>query len=220
MQTGLSNHRFEIFAIADVNDYREIIKNTTGLRGLAVTIPHKQAIMPLLNVISAEAAEIGAVNCIKLEDGLSKGFNTDVLGFELSLLPLLKNGISYKALLLGTGGASKAVQYVLKKLGIPFMLVSRTPGPDMLSYKQVDQSVMLEHNLIINTTPLGMMPDIQHCPSIPYQFIHTGHLLYDLIYKPEETLFLTKGKARGAITKNGFEMLILQAEENWRIWNS
>ena len=148
------------------------------------------------------------------------GFNTDVLGFRLSLLPYLKNGVKYSALVLGTGGASKAVQYALNQLNIPYSLVSRSPGAGELGYTGLTQELMLKNNLVINTTPVGMMPHIEQCPPIPYQFLTPQHLLYDLIYKPEETLFLTKGKARGVVIKNGFEMLILQAEENWRIWNS
>jgi shikimate dehydrogenase len=215
---NLQGCSFELFPIEKVEDFTEIISNNKNLQGLAVTIPHKETVMPLLTEISDAAKVIGAVNCIKITDGKTIGYNTDVIGFEKSLLPLLQQHHT-KALVLGTGGASKAVQYVLKKLTIPFLLVSRNKSDDTITYENISAEIMQTHTLIINTTPLGMTPNEEGFVDIPYRLLTSKHLMYDLIYKPEKTLFLQKGEAQGCTIKNGFEMLILQAEANWGIWN-
>ncbi len=216
---NLHQHRFELFPIPEINEFEEIIISQKDLKGLAVTIPHKQTIMPLLSAISDEAKAIGAVNCVKVNEGKTIGFNTDVVGFEKSLKPLLQQQYNH-ALVLGTGGASKAVQYVLHKLSIPFLLVSRFNNKGSITYQQLNEKLFEENLLIINTTPVGMTPNEDECPNIPYQYLTKNHLLYDLIYKPAKTVFLQKGEQQGCVIKNGFEMLILQAEENWKIWNS
>lgn len=217
---NIANASFQLFPIATVNEFEKIIAENKNLFGLAVTIPHKQAIMPLLNSISQEATAIGAVNCISIKNGITTGYNTDVVGFEQSIKPLLQAHHT-QALVLGTGGASKAVQYVLKKLHIPFVLVSRTKNEaeNIISYSDVNQNLIEQYSIIINTTPLGMTPNEEGLPNIPYNSLTPKHLLYDLIYKPAKTQFLQKGEEQGCVIKNGFEMLLLQAEKNWEIWN-
>ena len=212
---------FELFPLKDINHFPELIDANPALKGLAVTIPHKQAVMPFLSALDETAVEVGAVNCIRIRQNNLTGYNTDALGFEKSFKPLLQPH-HQKALVLGTGGASKAVQYVLKKLSIPFTLVSRLcqPGDNCIPYTALNNDIMHENQLIINCTPVGMTPHEEGLPGIPYEMLGTAHYLYDLIYKPAETGFLREGKQRGCLTKNGFEMLIIQAEENWRIWNT
>ncbi|MFT3981866.1 MAG: shikimate dehydrogenase [Ferruginibacter sp.] len=216
---GLGDCSFELFPIEQIDQFSQLLANHPALNGMAVTIPYKETVMPYLQQLSAEAKSIGAVNCIEfLPDGL-KGHNTDVLGFEQSFAPLLSPWHN-KALVLGTGGASKAVQFVLKKLGIPFLLVSRNAeGADRIAYDQLDAAVMKEYTIIINSSPVGMYPHVNDKPSIPYSLISSQHYLYDLVYRPEETAFLKEGKEKGATIKNGYDMLVLQAEENWKIWN-
>jgi shikimate dehydrogenase len=218
---NITNASFHLFPIEAISEFKNIIATNKNLKGLAVTIPHKQAVMPHLHSISPEATAIGAVNCISIKNGITTGYNTDVVGFELSLKPLLQPQHT-QALVLGTGGASKAVQYVLKKLHIPYIVVSRTKNEaeNIICYEDVHQNIIEQHTLIINTTPLGMTPNEAGLPSIPYNLLTPNHLLYDLIYKPAKTLFLIKGEEQGCIIKNGFEMLILQAEKNWEIWNT
>lgn len=213
--------RYLNMEMESITELVETIKAHPQLKGLNVTIPYKQAVIPLLTSISDEALAIGAVNCIKIgRNPLSlTGYNTDVIGFERSIAPLLKPWHK-QALVLGTGGASKAVVYGLNKLGIEPTLVSRTPAQGMLGYDLLSKDIMDEHAVIVNCTPLGTFPNIQTCPEIPYKYIGGRHLLYDLVYNPAKTLFLQKGEAAGAIVKNGLEMLHLQAEAGWKIWNS
>ena len=217
----LSDCTFELFPLKEISEFPELIATQKNLCGLAVTIPHKEAVIPFLTKLSDAAKEIGAVNCIRFSEGETTGYNTDVIGFEQSLLPRLKEHHTH-ALILGTGGASKAVQYVLKKIGIKYIKVSRKKATETgsISYEDISAAVIAEHPLIINCTPLGMTPNEEGIPAIPYEFLTDKHLLYDLIYKPEKTKFLQEGEKHGAATKNGFEMLIIQAEENWKIWNS
>lgn len=193
------------------------------IKGLNVTIPYKEKVIPFLDELSEEAKSIGAVNVIKVYQQENKirlkGFNTDVIGFTESLQPLL-NPTHKKALILGTGGASKAVQFGLQQLNIETLFVSRRSCDNTLTYSQLTSKVMKEHTVVINCTPVGMHPHTDECPEIPYEFIGEGHILYDLVYNPEETLFLKKGKAVGATTKNGFEMLLLQAKAAWNIWTN
>lgn len=209
--------RYDAYAIPSVEDLKTLLKEHPQLKGLNVTIPYKEQVLPLLDEIDVAAREIGAVNCIKIEGGKLIGYNTDHIGFAESLKPLLQPQHTH-ALILGTGGAAKAVIYALKQLGIKHKIVSRTGGD--MQYADVDEGIMDKYRLIINTTPLGMYPAIDTAPEIPYQFIDSSHLLYDLVYNPEETLFLKKGKQQGATIKNGYEMLILQAEASWQIWNT
>ena len=193
------------------------------IKGLNVTIPYKEKVIPFLDELSEEAKSIGAVNVIKVHQQENKirlkGFNTDVIGFTESLQPLL-NPTHKKALILGTGGASKAVQFGLQQLNIETLFVSRRSCDNTLTYSQLTSKVMKEHTVVINCTPVGMHPHTDECPEIPYEFIGEGHILYDLVYNPEETLFLKKGKAVGATTKNGLEMLLLQAKAAWNIWTN
>ena len=212
--------RFELFPLESITAFPALIAKESELLGLAVTIPYKEVVIPYLNFLDDVTRAAGAVNCIKISGNISTGFNTDVTGFKKTIVPLLKVNHT-KALILGTGGASKAVQYVLKELQIPFLLVTRKKitAPGFINYEMIDENIITEYPLIINCTPAGMWPDEQHEPSIPYHFLNNKNLLYDLIYTPAHTRFLQHGQERGAIIKNGYEMLIIQAEENWRIWN-
>ena len=218
---GLENHQYVNFDLQEISLLEDIIKaKENGLKGLNVTIPYKQDVQPFLNSIDADAKEIGAVNTIKLnEDGTVVGYNTDVYGFQKSLEPLLKPHHT-KALILGTGGASKAVAFAFKKLGIEYKFVSRTASENKWSYDDLNKEIIQEYTVIVNCSPLGTSPKVELKPEIPYQFLNSNHLLYDLIYNPAETTFLRMGKEQGAVIKNGLEMLELQAEKSWSIWNS
>ncbi len=216
----LTDCRFENFPIASIEEFPDLIKNNPTLEGLAVTIPYKQQVLPLLDVVDLIPPGLNACNCIRITGGKLVGYNTDHTGFEKSLVPLLKPH-HHKALVLGNGGATEAVVFVLKKLGIEFNIVSRQlHHGSTLTYQSLDEKIIKEHTLIINTTPLGMYPNTGEFPPIPYQHITNHHVLYDLVYNPEKTLFLLKGEEQGAAIKNGYEMLVLQAEENWKIWMS
>ncbi|UYQ93739.1 shikimate dehydrogenase [Chitinophaga horti] len=211
---------YENFPLENISQFPELWKQQPDLKGINVTIPYKQEVIPFLDELSAAVKEIGAVNCVRLgEDGKLKGFNTDVIGFRRSLEPLLQPHHN-KALVLGTGGAAKAVKFVLKELGIGFKEVSRNATDTAIAYESLTPAMMEEYTLIINTTPLGMYPKVDTAPPIPYEYITDRHLLYDLVYNPAVPLFLEKGAAKGAVIKNGHEMLILQAEASWEIWNS
>ena len=216
---GLADYTYENFPLSSINELPQLLSDHPFLEGLNVTIPYKKAVLPFLDERSFLPEGLEACNCIRIRNGRLSGFNTDVIGFENSLRPLLKKGQN-AALILGNGGAAVAIVYVLKKLGILPHVVSRKKnnGAD-LDYSDLNEHVISEHKLIINTTPLGLYPDTQSMPAIPYQFLGTEHLLYDLIYNPAETLFLRKGKEQGTRIKNGEEMLIIQAEESWKVWN-
>lgn len=215
---GITDCRYDLFPLEQINQLPNLIHSHPDLKGLNVTIPYKQEVMAYLDAHSIPT-EIGACNCIDIREGKYIGYNTDWVGFEKSLLPLLEPR-HRAAMVLGSGGASLAVRYVLKKNGIPYTLVgrSRTSVIDRI-YDEVDVATMQSHSIIINTTPLGTYPSVDACPPLPYEAIGPQHLLYDLVYNPAKTLFLQKGEDRGARIKNGEEMLILQAEESWRIWN-
>ena len=216
---GINDAVYINFDIENIDLLPEKIKNTPTLRGMNVTIPYKEEIMPFLSEIDETAEKIGAVNTIKiLSDGKLKGYNTDYYGFLESIKPFLKSHHK-KALILGTGGASKAVAYALSQLGINYKYVSRNPKLRQYAYSDLSASVMKNHTIIINCTPLGTHPNIKDCPPIPYQYLTEDHLLYDLIYNPEETTFLQKGKNKKATICNGQKMLELQAEKSWEIWN-
>lgn len=211
---------YENFELPKMELLKTIVAENPDLRGLNVTIPYKESVLRYLDELSDDAQEIGAVNTIKISSGKLKGCNTDYIGFMRALIPLLKPTHT-KALILGTGGSSLAVKYALEKLGIEYLLVSRNPFEENeIGYDAVSEKLLHEHTLIINTTPVGMFPDVLKSPEIPYQFLSGKHLLFDLVYNPEETLFLQKGKEQGATIKNGYEMLVLQANEAWKIWNS
>ncbi len=217
----LENHQYVNFDIQSIEGFQNLInKHKNKLSGMNVTIPYKQEVINCLDEIDNQALEIGAVNTIKfIDDGKLKGFNTDVHGFQKSLEPLLEEQHT-KALILGTGGASKAVAYALEKLNIAFVFVSRNPNKsNEMSYYDITEAIIKEHTILINCTPLGTFPETKMCPDIPYQFLSEKHFLYDLIYNPSVTTFLNKGKEKGAKIKNGLEMLQLQAEKSWQIWN-
>lgn len=209
------------FEIPDINLLMEVISENFNLNGLNVTIPYKEQVIPFLDELDADAANIGAVNVIKFirdKSGLKlKGFNSDVVGFCNSIQPDIKPNMK-KALVLGTGGAAKAVEYGLHKLGIKAQFVSRRKKEGIITYTDLDKEVIADNLIIVNTTPLGMYPHINECPDIPYQFITNRHLCYDLLYNPDETLFMKKAKAHGAEVKNGLEMLLLQAFVSYEIW--
>ncbi len=209
---------YKSFSVESIEELGKVLSENKALKGFNVTIPYKESILPLLDEVDETAAAIGAVNCVCVKHGYTKGYNTDIIGFSETLLPLLRAHHT-DALVLGTGGASKAVTFVLKQQGISYKLVSRSPTISSLSYKDIDQACIQRHKLVINTTPVGMYPQTDECPDIPYRYLGEDHLLYDLIYNPAETLFLQKGKAQGALVKNGYEMLIAQAEAAWDLWN-
>jgi shikimate dehydrogenase len=221
---NLADCRFENFPLQSLEELPGLIAGNPDLKGLNVTIPYKEKVLAHLDSMDENSLEIGAVNTVKIVRQQGKhfltGYNTDSYGFYTSLLPFLNNSIT-DALILGTGGASKAVASVLKKLGISFLFVSRHPvRSDQISYADLCGPVLYHARLIINTTPVGMYPDTEACPDIPYEFITGKHLLYDLIYNPAETKFLAKGKQWGARIINGLAMLNLQAEKAWEIWNN
>lgn len=218
---GLQNHQYELFELPAIGELPALLAQHPHLRGLNVTIPYKEQVWPYLSEISSAAARIGAVNVIDCTpDGRYIGHNTDYMGFRDSLrdfYPL--RGAEARALVLGTGGSSKAVEAALRELEIPYWLVSRNPLSSGLTYEDLTPEVLAGHSLIINATPLGTFPQIDECPAIPYAALTAQHYLYDLIYNPSETLFLRRGREAGAQTKNGFEMLCLQAEAAWKIWS-
>lgn len=210
-------HNFEI-----KNLQKEIpgLKNNPLLSGLNVTIPYKSDIIQFLDAISKECSEINACNCIKIDNGKWTGFNTDIAGFEKSFVPFLQPHHK-KALVLGTGGSSKAVAYVLKKKGIDFLLVSRKKNisSGVINYESISYLLMQEYLIVINTTPAGMFPNAEGYPPLPYEYVSDKHYFFDLVYNPPKTIFLSKAEAMGAIIKNGSDMLSIQADESWKIWN-
>lgn len=220
---GITDCFYDAFPIPNVQDFLKLFKEKSNLVGLNVTIPYKEQVISFLNELDESAAAVGAVNTIKNQNGKLIGFNTDVYGFEQSILPIIYKKYAetkgLKALVLGTGGASKAVVYILKKHSIEPVLVSRTPSENQFTYADLSQEIIEHHQIIVNTTPLGTAPNIKDCPNIPYQYLSNKHLLYDLVYNPEVTTFLQKGLAQKATIKNGFEMLEFQAEKAWEIWN-
>ena len=206
------------FEIPDATMLKDVLCENPELRGLNVTLPHKQAVIPLLDELSDEAREIGAVNVIRVRDGRLKGFNSDIIGFSESIKPLLQPHHS-KALILGTGGASRAIRVGLSRLGIEWTYVTRSPREGMFAYSDLTPEVMKEYTVIVNCSPVGMFPKVDQAPAIPYELLTPKHLLFDLVYNPEDTLFMKRGREQGAIVKNGLEMLHLQAVASWRFWN-
>jgi shikimate dehydrogenase len=212
---------YDLYELQDINEFTEL-KGIENLSGLNVTIPYKEKVMKYLDELDETAAEIGAVNVIKFirEDGNLKlrGYNSDAIGFENAIKPLFKP-VHKKALILGTGGASKAVDYILRKNGIETTFVSRTEKPGMLIYNQLNSDIIAQNLVIVNASPVGTFPKVDECPEIPYECLTDSHLLYDVVYNPAETLFLKKGKERGAMIMNGESMLVGQAVAAWEIWN-
>jgi shikimate dehydrogenase len=211
------NHSYENFDLKQIEDFEELIKARPDVRGYNVTIPYKESVIAYLDVLDTTAEKIGAVNTIKIFNKGLKGYNTDAFGFQKALIPLLQPHHK-KAMILGTGGASRAIAFVLHKMGIPFIFVSRNPGKDQLGYSQLDCHIFEEFTILINCTPLGTFPDVSEKPDIPYECITSKHLLFDLIYNPDRTVFLTEGFRRGAAFSNGLKMLEFQAEKAWEIW--
>ena len=217
---GITGCSYSNFPLAAIDELSGVLADPE-LCGLNVTIPYKEQVLPFLDARSPVVEAIGACNCIEIRDGRRTGHNTDVVGFEQSLLPLLGSH-HRRALILGTGGAAKAVGYVLGKLGIAYRFVTRKPraGSDDVGYGDVDAAMLGEYALVVNTTPLGMYPKVEEYPALPYEAVGARHYFFDLVYNPARTLFLQKAEARGAVVENGHAMLILQAEESWRIWTA
>ena len=219
---GLRDHHYELFPLTQIKDIETLIQETQGLSGLNVTLPYKEQIIRYLDEVDPEAKKIGAVNVIKFEDGKRKGFNTDADAFFETIEKWLPKDKSFKGLILGTGGSSKSVQEALTKLKISFQVVSREKSKGDLTYEDLKKKTKLiaESLLIVNTTPLGMHPNTDTMPPIDYEKIGEKHYVYDLIYNPARTLFLQRAEIRGATIKNGLEMLHVQAEKSWQIWNN
>ena len=213
---------YENFEIPAIDQLQEIIDTNPELRGLNVTIPYKERVLDYLDIVSPEARAIGAVNVIKVDhkgkDTILTGYNSDVIGFTKSIEPMLE-GYHKKALILGTGGASKAINYGLKALGLETVFVSRYQRDETITYNDITADVVKEYNVIVNCTPVGMYPKTDKCPQLPYEAMDSHTLLYDLIYNPDETLFMRKGRLQGATVKNGLEMLLLQAFASWEFWH-
>lgn len=218
----LNDYSYSNFELENIEAFVELIKSNSNLKGLNVTIPYKETVIPFLNELSEEANQIGAVNCIQIKGNKLIGHNTDVYGFSQSLKPFL-DANHERALILGTGGAAKAVAHVLHKIGLPVFYVTSAKTKkteNTFFYDEINERVMAAFKLIVNTTPLGTFPDINECPPLPYEFFTPQHLAYDLIYNPGETKFLRQASNKGAIVVNGLSMLQLQAEKSWEIWNT
>ena len=206
------------FQIPEIGKLTEVLQENPELRGINVTLPYKTEVIPFLDELSDEAREIGAVNVVQIRNGHLKGFNSDIIGFTRSIQPLLKPH-HRKALILGTGGASRAIRVGLTRLGLEWKYVSRTPREGMITYGNITAETLREYEVIVNCSPVGMFPKVDECPAIPYEFLTQDNLLYDLVYNPENTLFMKKGALQGAVVKNGLEMLHLQAIASWEFWN-
>lgn len=221
---GLKDHRYDLFELADIAELPELLRTTRGLRGLNVTVPYKEAVIPFLDALDPLAAAVGAVNTIVIDNGRTTGHNTDVAGFHSLIGPVMPtlrdpgSDIKARALVLGSGGASRAVAFVLRELGVRFRIVSRSRERGDLTWDLMDPTVVRVCRLIINTTPIGMFPAVEEAPPLPYAALTAKHALIDLVYNPQETAFLKQGQAHGARTIGGLGMLKAQAEEAWRIW--
>lgn len=215
---GLKDYQYELFPVSSIEELLQLLEKHPELCGLNVTIPYKEQVLSYLHSENELVKAIRACNCIDIRDGKLKGYNTDVIGFERSLLEQWQPHHK-KALILGTGGVSKAVQYIMQKMGLAYRYVSRKPGVHNYSYEQLTPAIMQEYTLIVNTTPLGMYPNVTEAPPIPYEALTPRHYLFDMVYNPEKTLFLKMGEEKGAAIKNGADMLKIQADESWEIWN-
>ncbi len=215
---------YKIFELNDITEFPKLIANNPDIKGLNVTIPYKRSLSQFMDFVDEPVKITGSINTIKIQRKNNKillsAYNTDVIGFEETIVPLLKKKENVKALILGSGGSANSVAYVLRKFGIEFSIVSRNPsGSGQVSYQMIDKEIIKTHLLIINTTPIGMYPDIGSLPQLPYDHITDKHILYDLIYNPSDTLFLQKGREHGATCINGLKMLEIQADASWSIWN-
>ena len=215
----LHDHSYQNFDLQTISEFEELVLNNKNIKGLNVTIPYKEEVIPYLAKLDKKAKKIGAVNTIRFTKKGLKGYNTDAYGFQKSIEPLLKKKHT-KALILGTGGASKAIAFVFKELKIKCKFVSRNPQKNQYSYKDLDKEILSKYTIIVNCSPLGTHPNTKQKPAIPYQYVSDKHLLFDLIYNPEKTAFLKEGENNGASICNGYKMLELQAEKAWEIWNS
>lgn len=217
---GISNCEYQLFELEDIDQLSEMLKRETNLKGFNITIPYKEQIFPFLDQLDPHAAEIGAVNVVNIVNGKLIGYNSDYIGFSETLTEFIDQKTVKNALILGTGGASKAIAYALKQLDISYQYVSRKSGKELISYDELKHNNAIKNfQLIINTTPLGTYPNPENAPDIPYQELTNQHYLYDLVYNPAETLFMKKGVERGAKAINGYKMLVGQAEAAWKIWN-
>ena len=214
---------YENYEIPSIDELPEVLSSNPELKGINVTIPYKEKVLPFLDSISPEARAIGAVNVIRVSHKgnktILKGYNSDVIGFTKSIEPMLDKKLHQKALILGTGGASKAIDYGLRNLGLETVFVSRYERPGTIQYKNITPEIVKEYNVIVNCTPLGMYPKTEVCPELPYEAMDNHTILYDLIYNPDETLFMKRGAEYGANVKNGLEMLLLQAFSSWEFWH-
>ncbi len=215
---NITDCEFKNFAIKNIEEIKTVISSNPTLKGFGVTIPYKEQILTYCSYLSDEVKAIGAANSIKVLDDKLYAYNTDIVGFENSFLEL-KQQHHKKALILGRGGASKAVQYVLAKNNIDFLIVSRAKSNNTILYNQINETIIKNYAIIINCTPIGTSPNINECPQIPYELLTEKNYLYDLVYNPSNSLFLQNGKEKNALTKNGYDMLVLQAEASWKIWN-
>lgn len=212
-------YTYENFDLQSISEFPELLANHPDIKGLNVTIPYKEAILPYLDELSENAQKIGAVNVIRFKkNGKIKGYNSDWYGFKKALTPLLLPNHK-KALILGTGGAAKAVAFALEKMGILYAFVSRNDYPNAIRYEHLNETIFDTYSIIINCTPLGTFPNVDQCPPIPYTYFTSRHIAFDLIYNPEKTLFLQQAEAQGALIENGYPMLVFQAEKAWKIWN-
>lgn len=219
LREGITDAEFKLFSLPDIEDLREVLATETNLEGFCITLPHKKNVLQFLTAGNDVVRAMGACNCVRIINGRLYGFNTDVAGFEVSFVAQLQAHHT-RALILGTGGAAAAVQYILQKLGIDYRFVSRQKREGQFTYDELTREVIEAYPVIVNCTPLGTFPDVTAFAPIPYQFLTPRHYLYDLVYNPPLTRFLEQGQARGAIVKNGHDMLRIQAEANWKIWNS
>ncbi len=221
IREGLLDCSFKVFPIPAIQQLPDLLKANPALKGLSVTIPYKEQVLQYVNQLSNEVKLIGATNSLRISNNILIAYNTDIAGFEKSFVQFLKPQHT-KALVLGTGGASKAVQFVLKKLNFVFLLVSRSESlkNNVINYSMLSESIMNEYSVIINCTPAGMWPKVNDCPDMPYNLVTPNHYFFDLIYTPAKTLFLLKAEEKGATIKNGYDMLIIQAEESWKLWNA
>ena len=219
---SLKNFSYQNFELKKISEFKNLLKNNPEIKGLNITYPYKEEILPFLDAIDEEAKKIGAVNCVKINNGFTTGYNTDAFGFKQSIKPFLEPKHN-KALIFGTGGSSKAIAYSLKQINVDFYFVTSSKNKkteNTFFYSELTPYILSQFLLLINCTPLGMFPKTNDCPNIPYQNITPNHLAYDLIYNPEETLFLKQAKQKGALTVNGLSMLQWQAERSWEIWNN
>lgn len=220
-EAGITDCRFENFPLKSIDEVRQLVHDHPNLKGFAVTIPYKKKIIRFLDEGTEEVKQMVACNCVRIHNGRLMGYNTDVTGFRHSFTRLLKPH-HRRALILGTGGASDAIAFVLEKLGMDYLFVSRDPGlrPRTISYKGLSEMLMTDYNVVINCSPVGTHPHEDEAPVIPYHYITPDHYLFDLVYNPAQTTFLKNGAMNGATTMNGLDMLAIQAEENWKIWNA